>query len=559
MSLFEIPINSNNSDSHQSSPWAHIVVLPFVDPKSVEVSKDDSQDRDVLFDNVMAVSELSIDTDILSLDISETKSQFSNLANITLASGKVNYSDKLHAGDHILIWLGDKSENHEKLKSNLRGRLRCNDADSGLKFIGKINSVRAAMTTNGNGVRTVRYTITAAGFTEFAATVYFSEALKNSYISQPTRTTKSINFLSGISSTWSKLVFGDSTDSQSSQGFIRFFINVFLGEGPSDKVRLDNVYSSNNSFYIPKRLNQILTGKDLSGTTYTSILHRLIGIQKYSEAKYYPDFGGKESESEKVNEFIGDKLVGGMLGAPEIFNSTVWSLIESYKNDQLNETYTATRMNHQGFIFPHFIARQIPFTNDSFSKKLPTTKFSSLPVWKIADNWMVYSFNIGTSDASRFNFFQVFPHIMGETFNGKQQDALGIAISQKNYVAYDADIIRHGPRNKISRIYNNPLKDKSTQNALEWTELVSDWYRDGHLKFNGTIDMAGVSLPISIGDNLKISNKLFHIEQASHRYVVSDNGMKSFITSLSLSRGLSIEDNSDDRLKVTATNEDTNG
>jgi len=558
MALFEKTIESSNSDSHQSNPWAHIIALPYKDPKSNGI---DGIKKDQIFDEVMATSEISINSDILSIDISETKSQFSNLANITLASGNINYSESLHAGDHIVIWLGDGSDKHQNLKNNLKKGLRCNGSDSGLKFIGKINSVRATMTTTGSGVRTVRYTITAAGFTEFGATIYFSEALRTSFTGDVARGGKSISFLSSISTKWTDLVFGSTTESQSSQGFIRFFINVFLGVGPEKTKVLDKNYTSNRSFFIPKRLNEILTGTSQSVSTYTDILHRIIGIQKYSSNSYYPEFGINNSETQESNEFICDNLYGGMLGAPEIFNSTVWSQIDAYRNEQLNEAYTATRMNNEGYIFPHFITRQLPFTNDSFTqepsnseKSIKTTPFSSLPVWKVSNNWPVYSFNIGTSDASRFNCFQAFPHLMGEGVNGKTLNAQEIAISENNLVVYDADVIRNGPRNKVSRLYNNPIKDGVT-NSRRWSFLLSDWYKDGHLKFNGTVDMAGVTLPISIGDNLKISDKLFHIEQISHRYMVSDNGQKTFTTSLALSRGLTVATGLDNKLNPVAVNE----
>jgi hypothetical protein len=546
-----ITIQSNHSDSQQSTPWAHVVVLPFFNPK---VFKSSEKAKPVeRYQEVMNTGELNINSDILSLDVSESKASFSNVANITLAYSNVNYSEALHAGDHILVWMGNNSESHTELINNLANKKKCNGANSGLKFIGKIVSVRASMITQATGIKQVRYSISASGFTELGATIYYNPVLSGN-LNNSKAVSNSVAYLREVSSLYSNLIYDTNDESESSQGFIRFFINVFLGSGP-DKTEVDgHAVTTNRGFFIPTRLYNILTGENISTASYTDILHRIIGRQKYTDKNYYPNKTNEKVVSLKKNEFMCDKLYGGLIGSPKIFESTIWSLIQSYRNPEINEAYAATKLNQNGDIFPHFIARQIPFTTDSFeSNSLGFTLYSSLPSWKISNNWPVFSFNIGTSDASRFNTFVVFPHLSGLDYSGTNIVDPQIRSAMLNLMdVNDGDIFRHGPRSKTVNVYSTS-KDKIPEEA--WTKLISDFYLNGHLKYNGTIDMAGIQDPICIGDNAIISNKLFHIEQVNHRYMQLENGPRSFVTSLAISRGVGLESQQDSKLSVGSTTE----
>jgi hypothetical protein len=292
----------------------------------------------------------------------------------------------------------------------------------------------------------------------------------------------------------------------------------------------------------------VLTGKNKSTSNYVDILHRIIGIQKYQNL-YYPEKSNDDVVDARKNEYLCNKLYGALIGSPQIFNSSIWSQIQSYKNPEVNETYTATKLNQNNEIFPHFI-----------DSSIKTTKYSELPVWKISNDWPIFSFNIGTSDASRFNSFIAFPHLDELSIRGTNAlDPQIVAAAKNLFEVNDADIYRHGPRNKISHVYTTvkELNNKNKEPSGEiWTKLISDFYLDGHLKYNGTIDMAGVQDCICVGDNLRVSNKLFHIEQVNHRYIQSQEGTRSFVTSISISRGIGIEDTSqDDKMLVGKTSE----
>ncbi len=251
-----------------------------------------------------------------------------------------------------------------------------------------------------------------------------------------------------------------------------------------------------------------------------------------------------------------------MLMPPETFDSTIWALIDNYKNGTINECYNTLRMNKDGDIAPHFTLRQIPFSTDKYTGA-KHTKLSSLPTWNLSPNWKINSFNIGTSDASRFNFFQIFGHYLAydkSDPNLSQDFEKHFATILKNFDIYGSDIRRSGPRNMIRAVYTNFLKAKNEPNVDVWTLLVSDWYINGHLKFNGTVNMAGIAAPICVGDNLQVANKAFHIESVAHSYSNDENsGIRTFNTSIALCRGVVLDEALDSKEIKQISNQFTPG
>jgi hypothetical protein len=54
---------------------------------------------------------------------------------------------------------------------------------------------------------------------------------------------------------------------------------------------------------------------------------------------------------------------------------------------------------------------------------------------------------------------------------------------------------------------------------------------------NGTCSTVGIAAPIVPGDNLEYDGVVYHIESVSHSCSVSPNGVRHFITQLSLTHG----------------------
>lgn len=521
-----------------------MLVLPFVNPQQDGLTEE----------SAMITEDFVIEQDIMKVQCQSAKSDYQSVATVGLVSAQYNYQNKISPGDHAFIWMGDDKANLVKLKQNLAAGLPCNDKDSGLKFFGRVVSNRTDYVTQGQGIKTVRYNLTLAGFSEFGATIYYNPLLYNSSGQNLSIIGKSRVFITDVSAKWRSLIFGDAgKDYLTSQGFIEFFINVFLGEGP-DRKKVNGAYkTTNTAFLIPEKVIQIF-GMQSPRPTYSDIIHRLLGIQQYDGSTYYPIL----KESPKKLTFLSkDRVVGSMLMPPETFDSTIWSLIDNYKNATINECYTTLKLNKDGAIAPHFVLRQIPFNSDTYNGTAKNTKYSTLPTWKLAPSWQIFSFNLGTSDAARFNFFQIFGHYLAydkSDPNLSQDFEKHYATILGNFDLFGPDIRRSGPRNMIRAVFTNFLKAKNEPNVDVWTLLVADWYKNGHLKYNGTVDMAGVSAPICVGDNLEVANKRFHIESVTHTYINDENsGARSFQTSVGLSRGIAI-DNSLESTDATKIN-----
>lgn len=194
---------------------------------------------------------------------------------------------------------------------------------------------------------------------------------------------------------------------------------------------------------------------------------------------------------------------------------------------------------------PTLVLRQIPFSTDKITKKESNvsledvTLFSSLNRWKIDSRFPIFEYNLGTSDAERFNFILTYVNVQTET---NPENNFKVQIANGNSRIDSADIVRSGPRihTTISEMDVNTSgsNTKDPYDSNKWAGIIADFFINGHLKMNGTIVMAGIQKPICVGDNIEFDNKLFHIEGLSHSLTVEPGtGKKTFRTILHVSHG----------------------
>lgn len=249
---------------------------------------------------------------------------------------------------------------------------------------------------------------------------------------------------------------------------------------------------------------------------------------------------------------------------------TAWSMIEQFKNPTVNETYTCLRASPSGSIFPTFVLRQIPFSSgllsktftpkpiktagvkdfsllaevkaennnaadgtvkNPFTSKIVTTNFLELPRWRIHPVFLK-SFDVGRSDALRFNFI----HVQGETGEKSGTNKTG-AFVRDQPVRDDLDIARSGMR-PYMRTVACAAEDVINRGAGAWMYLLSDFLMGQHLTLTGNLESEGIQQPIVVGDNIEFDETVFHIEGIIHSFNSDGEGNRKFVTQLQLTHGV---------------------
>ena len=549
-------IKPSHQDSHQSQPAICVKFFSF-DVKDTYYQTDlkDQNGREIDFLNT---TQYTVVSDVLNCSISSDKNNFLHTAELTLASGDINYLHALSAGDHAMIWLFDDTTKYEEYSLRILNNQQSNQSDSGLKFIGRVHSVRQILNTQANGVKTLRYLVTLKGFAELETVVYFNPYLKDTVSTQiqggeggASSVMRGYQFFSEISKKWADMFFSSSKTGASAQELVKFFVRVFLGDGPQNQNKRvgDGTakQSPNGAYLIPAPVANILgiTSPSDKSYTYQDLLNAYIGIQNYGQDSYHPDVKNASQNQKDTKQGI----YGYYYSMPDNFSGvTLWSLITGHANTQLNECYTTLRRTPSGAIMPHLIVRQQPYTSDKGQAKFKEeqiffTKMTSLPKWKISSAQIIGAANIGTSDSARINFVQVYGNANDNTGNPAHTQ-LQQQIYQGNMQFDSGDILRNGTRvaviNTMSDITGQVGDPSNTSKLLvsEWAKVIGDFYLNGHLKISGSITTFGIMEPIQIGDNVEFDGITAHIEGISHQYQVMPNGIKAFQTTISFSHGL---------------------
>lgn len=535
-------VSSNFLDSHQSQPGCIVKFFSFVEKDTYH--KSDAPESGNI--DYIAVNQITVVSDIVSATIQSSKGSPVGSAEVVLVSGSVNYLAALAPGDYCMIWLFNDESVRAKMETKIANNESSNDFNSGLKFFGRVNSIRGVYNTDVDGTKTLRYVVTLKSFAEFLTSIYYNyylaDVANGNQGGAQNQTAQAIAILSDLSKNWFSLVPGaDQQRPVTNIGNImQFVINTFLGSGPlkrdattTDPVTGKTVVVQNrigNTLYrVPKEVALILNfASDSSVYTFQDILTELIGVQNYNNTvqPFQPNMS---------------PLSGQMVGLPSNFmDTTVWSYIMAHLNSPLNEAYNTLRIDEDGDIEPTFVARQLPFTTQYSKYHAPkVTPFTSLPRWIIDSTRAVQSFNIGTSDAARVNYLQTYGQIAGieSAFTIQRQ------IDQGNLRSDVNDIKRNGLKTYVIGS-NCDVLSSDSQTVLTgfWTDILGDCFINGHLKLNGTMAIAGIQEPICIGDNLQYNGFLFHIESLSHTYSLNEgSGVKTFMTNVQLSNGISTD------------------
>lgn len=510
-------ISQNTADSQQSQPWVSIGFYPYKNPDTFHLPNDQKT-----LTNAIATNRFLIVSDPLSVTVSNSKNGVSNSAEIVLSSGDFNYLNLLSPGDWTMIWMGNDAKEFDRVNNKILSNLPSNDYNSGLKFVGKVFSIREIFQFAPGGIKTVKYQVILKGFSEFDNTIYFNPLLEAS-------DDKGHAFLAKLSEEWNNIL-GSQKGATPVDDILQFFIDLFFGRGPSTvatKPANGLIRSPNSAYIIPAQIAKLMGVKvPVKGNnSYTDLLKLLIGVQKYGTDSPFPS---------KLTA-----LLGAIISVPDNFtNINMWQLLQQHANLTMNELYLTLRADQENRIFPTFIARQQPFTSIHYNGNATLTKFSNLPRWKIDPTVAIQSYNLGMTSATRCNFLQVY----GQLYSNLRDPSGGLRtqIAEGNFAIDSLDIFRSG-LSSYSFTSNHDVEvdnNKAVTNIKEWKDLLADWYVNMHLKANGSLTVAGIVEPICVGDNLEFQNVLYHIEGVTHAYQIDNDNTKNFYTMISLSHGV---------------------
>lgn len=568
-SAYTIPISPFGSDAsennlvHQSSPaW----VLTFVrwnirDPMRTPTSAP-QEIRDPLV----------VENDCIEVNVSSNKGTLTPNFSAVLKVTDVNYSTAVHPGDfcfvNMLNWEteGQKVTGSRDVARAAAGLKPINEYSYGFKGFFKVQSVRKSLQTDpGTGTKTLIVRIDGFGFTEFNNTIYFNPNLINEKALQ--------NFglyISDIAAGWANWV--TQITNKPIQNTLAFLIHNLIGNSrnPSATTVDGLVRSPNDHFLIPQgvgRLMGVVNDDQFDSSKWRTqtvgvkdVYSYMFGLQKYSGSAQGTDAAsaskGLNPSNLKATQEYGNfyytsiPCAGKSVLKAEYWNQVkLWSILNQYTNAPLNELYTCFKVNPNGRVMPFVVFRQIPFTSDDFAKRkvqkstdssaanIQTTRFLTLPRWKI-DPAMVLSFDLGVDEAARVNFVQYYAKstISDKGIDIAQETALG------NYVYDKDDISRSGLRPYIVQNQFADLTESVVHEAPVWARILGDAVIGGHLKHNGTLVCIGIVDPIAVGENLEFDGVVYHIEQVTHTCSINPStGTKSFRTILSVSHGVSVQ------------------
>lgn len=544
-----------------------LISIPSTGTTSVSTSYSDAVD-------VRGKPLLLID-DCIQLQTSQSKSSYMGSMSATLLDSGVNYLAEIYPGDYVGAWMFNNHDDFQSVVGRLSdfdvNGLPCNRFKDGLKFLGRVQSLRKNLTQDPNGPRMVRYQLNAVSFEAFDAQVFYDPYLAQKIPGVSTYFAKLDESLTKLIQTQGNAGKGQFSGF-SVNAAVPFFLELLLGKGIPNQLqtpgpeatRISTGLDAPYSYIVPSQIGQLL-GKTVPSKTilrYTDILESTVGVQQYATILALPTAGldpGTDvpTDVDELQVCQNFNVIGttDMLGVflpqiPQFTNKSVWSVLQQYLNPAVNELYATLRVNANGDVLPTLVCRQLPFTSnlfDSTSLGVDVTRFLDLPRWGV-DPVLVKDVNYGRSDSLRFNFV----HIYGDAPDPNH--SITAQLVQNPPIRDDLDVARSGLRSFMTTIQCAP-QDNRNGSAGKWMGIASDILMSQQLALTGVMDTFGIQAPICVGDNLEWDGVVFHLESVSHVCSIA-GGRKSFTTQLALSHGVSANPGATDLSIYANVNQD---
>jgi len=562
-----------------SSPGWLVGVVPLGRPVTYDRAKSESF-VDVIAGIVPRVSPYTLKSECIGLSISNSKGSYAKNMSARFKDSERNLLsvNGILPGDWIFAWCHSYIQDTDKTEELFLTNKKINNKDSGLKFLGRAHSVRKHVDRSPTGALTSTYSLQAVGFNELDSVHFYNPLLATVDVMKD-----ALKYLSQIgldTFDWSHAVGqqgGNLRDN--SEDLIEAFIKIILGEGvgktandaldrgrdslkggvvngefsPDAPGRQSTPQSKEApyAFLTPSYIKNLMglnpidpikgTKHNHPAIGYSDLLTVLGGKQTYSDpSTYMPDLKKEKSKGTRLS--CQDRIKGTYIPiSPEIINVPLWNIMEKMYNPLINEMYTAMRQNVDGDIMPTLVLRQIPFSSDAITEDLsifPLTRFTSLPRWVASPN-LVSNFDVGRSDATRFNFIQVSGQL--DAFPKEIANSLYAQIAKNAPIADVSSIARTGFKPIMATLQVVPADILRRDSIGSWVKAIADWSIDSQYSLNGTMVCVGLQSPICEGDNLEFEGVIYHIESVTHNCGIDMNGTKKFFTSLTLTHGMAVD------------------
>ena len=517
------------------------------DSMSTSVGIDNSNLTDIL--DVMVVH-----NDVLSMRVDGSKESYTPTLTALLAPNR-DYLKEILPDDWVFAWAANSTAAISSIIARIKRRETCNLFGDGLKFLGRVNSIRENIAISEEGPKTLRYTLSCTAFKELDAQIFYNQYLAQNFPSIG-------QYLAAIGTSLDKLVDANGGGIDSNR-VLPEIIEILLGSGVSKQFSAPNGVniaagglstggSSTEAPYayvIPSDVAALLGQNNSSRTSgvfsFSDILDTTIGVQRYQagvqldgpETIFTPDNTGLFSSPVGNRNETGNKLLGTFLPQAISFtNSSVWTILNQFLNPAVNEMYVCLRINARGFVVPTLTIRQFPFTTPIGAETTPpnieVTPFLEVPRWHLHPI-LLRGFERGRSSAMRFNFIMV----TGQDIMMQANNSPTEQVVRNPPIRDDADAKRNG-LHPYQLTVACSQQDTFGNSLTPWIRIISDFLVNQELTLNGTMTIVGIQAPIAVGDNLEYNDVVYHIENVSHQCEIAPTGKKRFSTMLALSHGI---------------------
>ena len=352
---------------------------------------------------------LVISSGVLNMDISSMKAGHT-MSLAAMLAPDLQYEAEIYPGDWVMAWTFTNDTDYERILGRLRaytskGGNAVNGFNDGLKFVGRLQSIRKNLTQAPDGRRNVRYSMMSVGFSELDSYIFFNPAS-----AEDAKT--SLGLLWGrLNVELQNFIAEPDYAGGGAQGFapskaLPFFIELFLGTGvdaylnrnDSDKETTQGVYGGTSTgdspnaqyaYRVPSQVAQAL-GKAFqitgAGVGYADLLETCVGIQQYNAGSGTSQNSGPQpvpvgsqsgqnfgqafqplnldSTASTGNRRVTKTPLNGVIlpQTPNFSGQGMWTILSQFLNPGMNEQYICLRANPQGSVVPTYVARQFPFS-----------------------------------------------------------------------------------------------------------------------------------------------------------------------------------------------------